>query len=85
MKKADNKLDDAVSNQNRKKPIEYAPVRLISGKSTQYCNSNGSITEKKHPVAIPAIKKDNHRTVAILCATDIDPIRAHVSMLLFLT
>lgn len=60
--------------------MEYAPVRLTSGKSTQYCNSKGSITEKKHPVAIPAIKKDNQRTVAILCATDIEPIRSQASI-----
>jgi len=81
MKNAANKLEDEVNSQKRKKPTEYAPVRLISGKSTQYRNSKGSITEKKQPVAIPAIKNDSHNTVAILCTTDIDPIRAKASMI----
>ena len=60
--------------------MEYAPVLLTSGKSTQYFNSKGSIAEKKHPVAAPAIRKDNQRTVTILCATDIEPTRSQVSI-----
>ncbi|MFK8068934.1 MAG: hypothetical protein AB8D52_11875 [Gammaproteobacteria bacterium] len=54
MKSASKQVEE-VSNQNRRKPMEYAPIRLISGKFTQNFKASGSMAEKNTPVAMPAI------------------------------
>lgn len=55
-------LDDIVKSQKRKKPIVYAPSRLISGNQVGAINSWGSNTAKNSIVAVPAIKNDGQNT-----------------------
>lgn len=54
----------APNSQNRKKPVLYAPIRLMlySTKITL-----GSNAVKKRIVAIPAVIKDGHNTATIRC------------------
>jgi hypothetical protein len=51
------------SNQNRKKPTLYTPIRLTLVSS----NSCGSKAVKNKTVATPETRKEGHKTAMILC------------------
>ena len=58
----------APNSQNMKKPMLYAPTRLMSYSTN---TTLGSKAVKKRIVAIPAVMNDGHKTATTRCMTGI--------------